>query len=284
MTATMLPTELGAEAAAAIGDIARRIADSRVMPAIVADDMSSKWTAIAAGGWDSVGVRDGDDGATLLDLVTIAQAWGYYALPLPFLTTVMAKRWSSAAAEHEGPVTFSAGGLVPFASVPQIQLATDLTGGGTLLPVEARSDDLAATLDLGRSSVVSQLSAESAHELAVVWAAEAVGAARRLLDEGVGYAKLREQFGKPIGSQQAIKHHLANAHLLLEKAETAVLWAANEPTDYARILDVAFRSCRDIGSISVQVHGGVGFTWELGLHFWVRHVLALTELAASLPR
>ena len=171
-----------------------------------------------------------------------------------------------------------------FADFPDVQLVPELgdAGGLPLVSPTAQPDDLAPTLRLGRSEAVSRISPEAAHELSVVWAAEAVGAARRLQDEAVTYAKIREQFGKPIGTNQAVKHHLANAHMLLEQAETAVLWACCEPEQAPRAVQFAFRACRDVGGISVQVHGGVGFTWELGLHFPLRHVMALSEAAASL--
>lgn len=284
------PTELGVEASAAIRDIARRIANGRTSTTILAEDLSASWTALAAGGWDGVGIRDGDDGATLLDLVAIGQAWGEFALPLPLMPTILTKRWSAAAAEHDGPVTFAvphatgAGAVAFFAAAPGAALCTELAEGSTsplvALPKPA-GDDLAATLALGRVDDPSKLSSEAAHECAVVWGAEAVGAARRMLDEGVAYAKVREQFGTPIGTFQAVKHLLADAHMLLEQAETAVLWAATSPADAPRALRFAFRACRGVGERSIQVHGGVGFTWEWGLHYYLRHVLALSEAAAA---
>ncbi len=287
------PTELGADAAEAVREIAKRIAGGRTSTTILSADLSSSWAALAAAGWDGVGIRDGQDGATVLDLVAVAQAWGEQCLPLPLIPTVLAKRWSVTAAEHDGPVTFAVphasgqGALVPFAAVPGVLLCTELSLGSTspLVAVEASSaDDLAATLALGRADEASKLSAEAAHECASVWGAEAVGAARRLLDEGVAYAKVREQFGTPIGSFQAVKHQLADAHILLEQAETAVLWAATSPADARRALRFAFKACRGVAERSIQVHGGVGFTWEWGLHFYLRHIMALTELATETLR
>ncbi|MGQ0629483.1 MAG: acyl-CoA dehydrogenase family protein [Sporichthyaceae bacterium] len=289
-TISTAPGELGTEAAAAIRAIARKIANGRTSTTILEDDLSASWTALEAGGWDCVGIRDGADGASLLDLVVIGQAWGEYCLPLPLIPTVLVKRWSAPAAEHDGPVTFAVphasgqGALVPFAAAPGIRLCTELGEGADspLVDVDATGeDDLAATLGLGRTAEVSKLSAEAAHECAVVWGAEAVGAARRLLDEGVAYAKVREQFGTPIGSFQAVKHQLADGHILTEQAETAVLWAATSPADARRALRYAFRACRGVAERSIQVHGGVGFTWEWGLHFYLRHIMALDEAATA---
>lgn len=293
-TISTAPGELGLEASAAIRDIARRIANGRTSTMLLADDLTASWTALAQGGWDGVGVRDGADGASLLDLVAIAQAWGEFALPLPLVPTILTKRWSESAAAHEGPVTLAvphtadgpddAAALVPFAGFGDIVVCAELTEGSTqaLGAVDATADDdLAPTLDLGRAAQPSKFAPEAAHECAVVWGAEAVGAARRLLDEGVAYAKLREQFGTPIGRFQAVKHHLADAHMLMEQAETAVLWAAVSPQDARRALRFAFRACRGVAERSMQVHGGVGFTWELGLHFYLRHMLALSEASST---
>jgi alkylation response protein AidB-like acyl-CoA dehydrogenase len=288
------PGELGLEASAAIRDIARRIANGRTSTMLLADDLTSSWAALTQAGWDGVGVRDGDDGASLLDLVAVAQAWGEFALPLPLMPTVMAKRWSADAAGHPGPVTFAvphvvsapaeSGAVVPFANFAGICLCEELIDGSTqpMVPVtSARADDLAPTLALGLLPHGSKFAPEAAHECAVVWGAEAVGCARRLLDEGVAYAKLREQFGVPIGRFQAVKHQLAEAHMLFEQAETAVLWAATSPPDARRALRFAFRACREVGEKSLQVHGGVGFTWELGLHFYLRHILAMSEFCSG---
>lgn len=284
------PSELGTEAAAAIREIARKIANGRTSTTILDDDLSAQWAALAAGGWDRVGIREDDEGTSLLDLVAIAQAWGEFCLPVPLIPTMLAKRWSASAAEHDGPVTFAvahaagSGAIAPFAATAGVKLCTDLSAGSTAALVEVSvtcADDLAATLALGRVAEVSKLSAEAAHECAVVWGAEAVGAARRMLDEGVAYAKVREQFGIPIGSFQAVKHQLADAHILGEQAETAVLWAATSPADARRALRFAFRACRGVAERSIQVHGGVGFTWEWGLHFYLRHIMALDEAATA---
>jgi hypothetical protein len=293
-TTTTAPGELGLEASAAIRDIARRIANGRTSTMMLADDLTASWIALTQGGWDGVGIRDGADGASLLDLVAVAQAWGEFALPLPLVPTILAKRWSDSAADHDGPVTFAvphvadgpaaAAALVPFARFAGIALCAELADGSSqpLVAVDATGDDdLAPTLALGRAAQPGKFAPEAAHECAVVWGAEAVGAARRLLDEGVSYAKLREQFGTPIGRFQAVKHQLAEAHMLLEQAETAVLWAATSPESARRALRFAFRACRSVGEKSMQVHGGVGFTWELGLHLYLRHILALSEASST---
>jgi alkylation response protein AidB-like acyl-CoA dehydrogenase len=108
---------------------------------------------------------------------------------------------------------------------------------------------------------------------AVALAADAVGAARRALDMSVEYAKQREQFGRPIGSFQAIKHKLADMYLLVQGAELAVEGAAralDAGQDASRLVAVAGSYARDaatrVTGDAIQVHGGIGYTWEHDCH------------------
>jgi len=108
---------------------------------------------------------------------------------------------------------------------------------------------------------------------AVAVAADAVGAAKRALEMAVDYAKQREQFGRPIGSFQAIKHKLADMYLLVQGAALAVEGAAralDEGQDARRPVAVAASYSRDaatkVTGDAIQVHGGIGYTWEHDCH------------------
>jgi alkylation response protein AidB-like acyl-CoA dehydrogenase len=117
--------------------------------------------------------------------------------------------------------------------------------------------------------------------LAVHRAVDALGAAARLLDMTVSYAGQREQFGAPIGSFQAVKHHCADMVVAVE-ASRAALWAA------ALALDTASGAARSraasasaayaksaaarVAGTALQVHGGIGFTWEHDLHLFLRRI------------
>jgi alkylation response protein AidB-like acyl-CoA dehydrogenase len=103
----------------------------------------------------------------------------------------------------------------------------------------------------------------------VAIAADALGAARRALDLAVEYAKQREQFGRPIGSFQAIKHKLADMYLLGQGARLAVEGAAralDDGADARRLVSVAGSYAIDaatkVTGDAIQVHGGIGYTWE----------------------
>jgi len=114
--------------------------------------------------------------------------------------------------------------------------------------------------------------------IAVALAAEMVGGAQRCLDMAVQYAKDRVQFGKPIGAFQAIKHKCADMLLQIESAKTAVyyaLWVAAAddselptaaPLAKAFTADAFFQAACD----NIQVHGGIGFTWEHDAHLYYR--------------
>ena len=117
-------------------------------------------------------------------------------------------------------------------------------------------------------------------------AAEMVGGAQACLDMSVEYAKVREQFGRPIGSFQAIKHKCAEMYVAVEGARAAAYfatWTATEdPTELARVATVAksvgaeayFRAAAD----NVQIHGGIGFTWEHDAHLYFKRAKASMQL------
>jgi alkylation response protein AidB-like acyl-CoA dehydrogenase len=118
---------------------------------------------------------------------------------------------------------------------------------------------------------------------AVGAAAEMLGAARRCLDMAVAYAKVREQFGQPIGSFQAIRHKCAEMLLEVENSHSATYYAAwaldASAEDAALAASVAKAyvndAARKVCGESIQVHGGIGFTWEYDLHLYVKRAKAL---------
>jgi alkylation response protein AidB-like acyl-CoA dehydrogenase len=106
------------------------------------------------------------------------------------------------------------------------------------------------------------------------FAAEAVGIAQRALDLGVEHAKTRQQFGKPIGTYQAVSHQLADTYTDVELARSLAYWAAwsvAESDEQAAIAAAAAKAFATEAAVracerSIQVHGGIGFTWEHPLH------------------
>jgi len=134
----------------------------------------------------------------------------------------------------------------------------------------------------GAASVLESL----LRRAAVCASAEMLGAARRCLDMSVEYVKVREQFGQPIGSFQAIRHRCAEMLLEAENAHAAVYYAAWALTAGAEDAAVASSICksyvneaaRRVCGDAIQVHGGIGFTWEYDLHLYMKRAKALEPL------
>ena len=117
-------------------------------------------------------------------------------------------------------------------------------------------------------------------------AAEAVGGASDCVDAAVAYAKVREQFGRTIATFQAVKHHCANMLVAAESA-TAAVWdasrAASEDEQQFRLIaaaaaTLAFPAYARNAELNIQVHGGIGFTWEHDAHLHLRRALVIAAL------
>ncbi len=116
-------------------------------------------------------------------------------------------------------------------------------------------------------------------------AAQALGVTERLIEMAVAYARQREQFGKPIGSFQAVKHMLADVQVRLEYARPLVYRAAHSVarSGARRGLHVsmakaaACEAAIRAGRVALQVHGAIGYTWEQDLHIWMRRAWSLEQ-------
>jgi alkylation response protein AidB-like acyl-CoA dehydrogenase len=113
---------------------------------------------------------------------------------------------------------------------------------------------------------------------AIALAAEQLGGAQRALDMAVGYAKIRHQFGRPVGSFQAIKHRCADLLLEVESLRSAVSYAAAAVTDSPAEVPVlaplvkayASETYFHVAAENIQIHGGIGFTWEHDAHLYFK--------------
>jgi alkylation response protein AidB-like acyl-CoA dehydrogenase len=112
----------------------------------------------------------------------------------------------------------------------------------------------------------------------VALAAEQVGGAQKCLEMSVDYAKTRHQFGRPIGSFQAIKHKCADMLVQVESAKSAAYyaaWAASEDSEELPIVSPLAKSfCSEAyffcAAENIQIHGGIGFTWEHDAHLYFK--------------
>jgi alkylation response protein AidB-like acyl-CoA dehydrogenase len=137
--------------------------------------------------------------------------------------------------------------------------------------------------DVMADSATARAALEYAIDVATLaLSAEMVGGMQWLLEASVEYAKTRKQFGKPIGQFQAVQHHCANMLLMTESARSAVYYAAwlmgNDPEQAPLAVSMAKAYAsdgyREVGNLAVQVHGGVGFTWDENVHFYYKRAKA----------
>jgi alkylation response protein AidB-like acyl-CoA dehydrogenase len=185
---------------------------------------------------------------------------------------------------------------VPDAEGADVLVVT--TAGGVLFAVDAADVAIepAASLDSTRPLFTVRLDgapgvrldgpreawSRAWHAIAVAAAAESVGVAARALDMAVAYAKERKQFGRAIGSYQAISHACAQMLLEVEGARAVTYWAAwaldhdpeSAPVAAACAKAYASDAAARVTRAALQVHGGIGFTWEHDLHFLLKRAEA----------
>ncbi len=128
-------------------------------------------------------------------------------------------------------------------------------------------------------------------EATVAIALESVGTAQQVFDISLAYAKEREQFGVPIGSFQATKHKLADMLILLERARALGYFAAltiaegdeRAPVATSMAKAAAGDAAKRIGKEGIQIHGGIGYTWEHDMHLYVRRLQSSAAFFGSAP-
>lgn len=145
------------------------------------------------------------------------------------------------------------------------------------------NDVLVAAEDAMGNSPKARDALEHALDVATLAvSAEMVGGMQWIMDTSVEYAKTRKQFGKPIGQFQAVQHHCANMLLMTESARSAVYYAAwlmgnnpeQAPVAVSMAKAYASDAYREVGNLGIQVHGGIGFTWDEPIHFYYKRAKA----------
>jgi alkylation response protein AidB-like acyl-CoA dehydrogenase len=238
----------------------------------------ASWAGLAELGWLGVSVAEEEGGAGLgfLEEAVLLEELGRALYPGPYFSTVAlalpALGPEDRAAVAAGETRWSAqvDGLVPdLALVDRV-----VTAGG---PVDADGGSV-ETMDATRRFGRLASSAEDAEldrpRARAALALEAVGVAQRALDWGVEHAKERQQFGKSIGVYQAVSHSLVDAFMATELARSLAYWAAwcvaegdeQAPTAAAAAKAYAAEAAVSATERAIQVHGGIGFTWEHPLH------------------
>ena len=254
----------------------------------------------------------------VVDATVVAEELGRVLYPGPWRSTI-AGAWLAAAAGADGAVPDGAAAAVvldgevvldgdtvsgtaehvlglPQADVALVRagttlVAVDVTAADDGHGIDPTSPDATLRLDRTPARVVAELADDAADDvrdrIAIVHAADALGAAQAVLDIAVEHAKVRHQFGQPIGAFQAVAHLCVDLLETVELARSGVLhaaWAADAGTREERRLAVLrLRGFADrlatVGDGAIQVLGGIGYTWEHDAHLHLRRLLRWSATA-----
>ena len=262
-------------------DVARAWADGDTGPGL------KLWSRLAEQGVTSLATD-----ASAVEVCVAFEVLGRHAVPGP---------WVESAAYLPLALGHAIEGVATVAHPPHVPFALDADVADRVYVVgdegigEAESAELVRSVDPTRrqfrvvstgSTTEMALSTETcdlerAFDLAVLaTGAQLLGCGERLLADSVVYVKQRRQFGREIGSYQAIKHRLADVRIALDFARPLVWGAALAPDEtLARDVSAAKVACADAAYLAsraaLQVHGAVGYTQELDLSLWITKVRAL---------
>ncbi|SOJ57289.1 Caffeyl-CoA reductase-Etf complex subunit CarC [Mycobacterium simulans] len=275
-------------------DAAAKLADD-LGPAAVQDLADAKRITRLDKHIDTTGWRSlRSDGASGVEVAVVAEELARRLVDAPFLGPVLADDLARHIDADVGDVTFAVGEIAIDARGYRRAL---LLSGTTVLTAEL--DGIPAGADLTRTSTriagspvaIGEVSVEAAgrwQALALVGtSADLIGDARGAHAVACDYAKVREQYGKQIGSYQAIAHLLAESLALIEGSVSVLrhaAWAVDElePAQAIRAAQIAkvycARATRTVCETAVQVHGGIGNTWDCLVHVYLRRALTSTEL------
>jgi alkylation response protein AidB-like acyl-CoA dehydrogenase len=277
----------------------------------------------------AVPAAQGGSGASFVELAVVLEEAGRCLLRAPLLSTAVAAAvlvegdaadlvprlvdGSTSAAFVVGDVSAAgpAGDLLS-GTVPQVVDAASaglllVTVGETLYAVDAAIAVVQPVEALDPTRPLARVELDGTHGRAVgtsayaldllhvALAAESVGAARRALEVTVDYLKVREQFGRPLGSFQALRHRVADLTVELEAATSTAWYAARAAADRSAELSVvaplakatATDAFTHVAGEAIQLHGGIGFTWEHDAHLYFKRAWTTALLhgdATSLRR
>lgn len=257
------------------------------------------WRELGELGWPGIAVSEefGGGGLGVVELVVLLEELGYASAVVPFLGSVLAAGAIEAAGSDQQKAKWlpglasgelrgalgAAGQLVPDAAGADVVVVVDVNArtasvqeGGAVEAVDAidptrRFGKVTAggdPLDSGDAGVAID-------RALVAISADLVGTMQRGLDMTVEYVKERKQFGVPVGSFQAVQHKAAEILLAVEAGRAATLyaaWAADaEPSSLPGAAAMAKAWTSDAGrtatASAIQLHGGIGFTWEADVHW-----------------
>jgi alkylation response protein AidB-like acyl-CoA dehydrogenase len=275
----------------------------------LADKPEPSWSELAELGWTGVSIAEEEGGAGLgfVEEAVLYEELGRALYRGPFFSTIAMTlpalpddlREEVAAGETSWTLAF--GPLVPDLDTAD---RVAIVGGDGVYELEGAAREILETTDetrplgvvrggepgrrLSDSNVLPEIRERTLAGLAI----EACGVSRRALEYAIEHASTREQFGKKIGTYQAVSHPLADAYTRLELARSLSLWAAwcvAERDEQAAVASAAAKAFASEAAVAVcetaiQVHGGIGFTWEHVLHRLYKRALWIESFSTSATR
>ena len=272
------------------------------------------WKELSELGWPGIFLAEEHDGQGLgtVELAILAEELGYSLAPVPFLSNAAAglvlseagsdeqkQRWlpGIASGEARGTVGILRDGqapLVPDAASAEVIVLLDGSSGSVLEAGSAQVEPV-ETIDMtrrfgrvaaGGGEPLAGDPSGALDRIAVAVSAEIVGVAQKALEMAVEYARERKQFDRPIGAYQAVSHTCAEMLLETESARSTALYAAwtadAEPETLPLAASMAKAYASDAGwhvtAKALQVFGGIGFTWEHDLHFFLKRARTSAQL------
>ncbi|MEB3982622.1 acyl-CoA/acyl-ACP dehydrogenase [Mycobacterium sp. 663a-19] len=244
----------------------------------------------------------GGAGGELADAATVLQELGRALVPSPLLGTTLAELALLAAPEPDADTLSE---LVEGSSIGALVLDADYVVNGDIADVVVAADggqlsrwtrfgaQPVATMDPTRR--LARVRPEEttalgpdpglADSAAILLAAEQIGAAERCLELTVEYTKSRVQFGRPIGSFQALKHRMADLYVAVAAAKAVVADACADPTptNAATARLAATETLTKVAAEGIQLHGGIAITWEHDMHLYFKRAHGSAQLLGS-PR
>jgi alkylation response protein AidB-like acyl-CoA dehydrogenase len=274
--------------------------------AFLTDHPEPSWAELAELGWTGVSIVEAEGGAglTFVEEAVLLEELGRALVHGPYFSTValtlpaLPDDLRAEVAAGDASWTLAFGPLVPDLDTAQ---RVAIVGGDGIYELEGEEREVLTTTDESRplgvvrggepgrrladSAVLDEIRSRSLAALAI----ESCGVARRALELAIEHATTREQFGRSIGVYQAVSHPLADAYTRLELARSLSLWAAwciAAGDDQAPVAAAAAKSCAAEAAVAIcetaiQVHGGIGFTWEHVLHRLYKRALGNASFASS---
>ena len=275
------------------------------------------WTAVRNQGWTGITLPEDSGGAGLgfVELAVVMEEFGYACVPSPLLSNTAAgiliagggsddqkSRWLAAIASGEtrgavGTVTADGSAIVADADGATILILLDGDQAGLVETAAAHLEQVAGVdptrrffrVRAPRTEPLPGDVAGGLERIEVALSAELVGVGQRAMEMAVEYARQRQQFGRPIGAYQAVSHRCAEMLLDVESARSATYfaaWAADaDPVALPAAASVAKAAAAEMGwkvtASALQVHGGIGFTWEHDLHFFLKRAAADARMFGS---